>query len=315
MSDDTLKAIFDLEAKKLDDRIDLDGNTRLIIAAYKGRRDHVRAYISRGANIDKQNDLGTTAAIAVAYYGHLGIAEDLVAAKANLDLQGCGDNKITATMDAIITGHDDIALLYINAGADQSLRSALTFSGDRGGKDSLYFSARFVRERVLEKLIDMKVKDGTLVESSDALNGAIVWNEDAKKIQSVVTRLVAAGIDAGDGHCKDGILNNTYALQCARRRAKSGMEGWNEIVEIVEKARFDQGYQDAPDLPAYDDQGQFDDIEKKSLTFDEQCRNASLREVYDRTAPSIRRIEQELDDHLIDSLYNSIKRADESPSP
>lgn len=60
-----------------------DGNTLLMLAAYAGHTDIVRALVERGASVDKQNDRGQTPLAGAVFKKYDEVVDALVAAGAD----------------------------------------------------------------------------------------------------------------------------------------------------------------------------------------------------------------------------------------
>ncbi|EWT00272.1 ankyrin [Intrasporangium oryzae NRRL B-24470] len=67
------------------DAADHDGNTLLMLAAYRGNAETVDALIARGADVDLRNSRDQSALAGALFKGEEGIVRRLVAAGADLD--------------------------------------------------------------------------------------------------------------------------------------------------------------------------------------------------------------------------------------
>jgi hypothetical protein len=68
------------------DLTDAKGNTLLMLAAYHGHPETVRALARRGADVDARNDRGQTPMAAAVFKGYTQVVQVLVAAGADPDL-------------------------------------------------------------------------------------------------------------------------------------------------------------------------------------------------------------------------------------
>lgn len=94
---------------------DAEGRTLLMHAS---KPELVTYLISQGADVDATDPRGETALIYAARHGHLELARQLVAAKADLEVRS-QFTRLTALEEAIFTGRADIAALLREAGAKE----------------------------------------------------------------------------------------------------------------------------------------------------------------------------------------------------
>lgn len=67
------------------DTADADGNTLLMLAAYRGRLDTVEALLARGADVDRRNDRDQSIVAGALFKGEDAVVRRLVASGADLD--------------------------------------------------------------------------------------------------------------------------------------------------------------------------------------------------------------------------------------
>lgn len=67
------------------DAADADGNTLLMLAAYRGRLDTVEALLARGADVDRRNDRDQSILAGALFKGEDAVVRRLVASGADLD--------------------------------------------------------------------------------------------------------------------------------------------------------------------------------------------------------------------------------------
>ena len=92
----------------------------LMIAAWEGKIELMRLFISRGADINRMNGNGETAIILAAWRGHLEAVKWLVERGARINAP---DRKWSALHYAVFSGHGAVADYLIEQGADINARS------------------------------------------------------------------------------------------------------------------------------------------------------------------------------------------------
>lgn len=97
-----------------------NGDTALMVAAYKGNREAVAALLDKGA---EPNRPGWTALHYAASVGNVEIVRMLLEKSAYIDAEA--PNKTTPLMMAARGGHTDTMKLLVEEGADVSLRNTL----------------------------------------------------------------------------------------------------------------------------------------------------------------------------------------------
>ncbi|VTS07478.1 ankyrin repeat domain-containing protein [Tuwongella immobilis] len=100
------------------------GDTLLIVAAYQGQASAVEWLLKQpGIEIDRRNRMGLTALTAATFKGEVGIAKQLLAAKADVNLaNGTGQ---TALMFAALAGRTEMVKLLLDSGAQAGARDRL----------------------------------------------------------------------------------------------------------------------------------------------------------------------------------------------
>lgn len=112
-----------------------NGDTALMIAAYKGNRRAIDALLDKGAEVNKP---GWTALHYAAYIGDNEIVKRLLGHSAYIDAQS--PNKTTPLMMAAWAGHAGTTRLLLDAGADASLKNergmtAIDFAMEHNHRD------------------------------------------------------------------------------------------------------------------------------------------------------------------------------------
>ena len=92
-----------------------------MVASRCGQKAVCKLLITRGCNLDMQNDIGITALIFASVNGFEAVCECLITNGCNLDIQD-GDAR-TALMWASYHGHIPVVISLIKAGCDYSLRT------------------------------------------------------------------------------------------------------------------------------------------------------------------------------------------------
>ncbi len=104
----------------IDKKVDIHGNTALIIAADDGKIEEVVSLIGRGANVNARNKYGNTVLICAAEKGHIDIVKLLIAFGANINAEG--NRGKTALMEAASYCRIEVVKLLITLGANVNAR-------------------------------------------------------------------------------------------------------------------------------------------------------------------------------------------------
>lgn len=101
-------------------------NKVLMALVLKGQRDQVKQMISRGVEINSQNEEGKTALMIAIENGHNDIAKDLISYGADVNKQD--GNGVTALIFAAKGGHDELTGILLSKGTniDQQNNSGMT---------------------------------------------------------------------------------------------------------------------------------------------------------------------------------------------
>ncbi len=128
-----------------ENRVDSDSEgLDLILAARYGHENVVRILLDRGAAIDRQDELGNSALIAVAAEPHTAILKLLL--KRGADVHLTTNDGTTALMNAAASGHLKHVKLLLRAGADLERRN-------RKGETALVYAIKFGQTAVLDYLL------------------------------------------------------------------------------------------------------------------------------------------------------------------
>lgn len=127
-----------------------NGDAPLVIAAYKGYADIVRALLAAGADIRAVDPgMKATALHAAAYAGRTEAAKVLIEYGIDIDAQG-PYNGYTALHDAVWQNNIDTARVIIDGGADLTIRS-------NEGQTPLDF-AKSRRHNEIAQMIEAKLR-------------------------------------------------------------------------------------------------------------------------------------------------------------
>jgi ankyrin repeat protein len=124
-----------------------DGESALMLAAFKGYEDLVAALIARGADVNKT---GWTPLHYAATNGHIGVIKQLLEASAYIDAES--PNGSTPLMMAAQYGSLDTVKLLLDEGADPTLKNqlgltAIDFARRVGREDAAAQISRAIRAR------------------------------------------------------------------------------------------------------------------------------------------------------------------------
>ena len=98
-----------------------EAETQAVVAlamdlAREGQGDELREFVERGLPVDVQDGEGNTLLMLAAYRGHLNTVRTLIELGANVDLRNGRDQ--TPIAGALFKGEDDIVRELMRAGAD-----------------------------------------------------------------------------------------------------------------------------------------------------------------------------------------------------
>jgi len=128
----------------LDIQTDL-GSTALIIASWKGHTEIVKLLVEKGASLDIQNVYGETALIIASKKGYTETVKLLVEKGANLDIQD--KNDYTALVMASFNGHTEIVKLLVEKGANLDIQ-------DKKGNTSLIIASYKPHTEIVRLLLE-----------------------------------------------------------------------------------------------------------------------------------------------------------------
>lgn len=191
----------------------------LIEAAANGDREAVARLLDQGANVDATDATGRTALVAAAYGNHVTVAEALIEAGADVNVQDVSQQ--SAFLIATSEVGDDPRLLELT----------LASSADVDAKDS-YDGTGLIRaaDRGFTRIVGRLLETGIDLDHVNrlgwtALLEAVVLGSGDPAHTQVVRLLVEAGADTGIGD-REGVT----ALEHARDRGQAA------IVAILEAA-------------------------------------------------------------------------------
>jgi len=192
----------------------------LIEAAAAGDRDAVVRLLDEGASVAAKDATGRTALVAAAYGNHVAVAEALIEARADVNVQD--ESRQSAFLIATSEVGDDPRLLELTlrSGADIDAKDSYNGTGLIRAADRGYL--RIVR-RLLET--DIEVDHVNRLGWTALLEAVILGGGDAAHTEVVRALVGAGGADVG---IADG--NGTTALGHARNY------GYEEMVEILAAA-------------------------------------------------------------------------------
>lgn len=131
--------------------LEANGDAPLVMAAYLGHAEIVRALLEAGADVTAVDpEMKATALHAAAYAGRTEAARLLIQYKVDINKQG-PRNGYTALHDAIWQGHTDTASVIIDAGANLGLKN-------HEGQTPLDFARARKRREIVALLEQKRVK-------------------------------------------------------------------------------------------------------------------------------------------------------------
>ena len=191
----------------------------LIEAAAAGDRTAVDRLLGEGARVDSTDASGRTALVAAAYGNHVQIAEALVEAGADVNVQDVTQQSAYLIATSEIGDDPRLLELTLANGADVDAKDSYNGTGLIRAADRGYTT---IVRRLLETKID--VDHVNRLGWTALLEAVILGGGDAAHVE-VVRLLVDAGVDT---EIADG--NGVTALAHARN------EGYGKMVEILEGA-------------------------------------------------------------------------------
>jgi ankyrin repeat protein len=119
---ETLGVLLEAEARVRARNPKWKGATALWFAARSsGQGEAVRVLIEAGADPNTANEVGETALMGAAFWGHLGAVQTLLEAGAEVDVKS--DDGITAILQAASRGSSNVVRALLEAGADPEARN------------------------------------------------------------------------------------------------------------------------------------------------------------------------------------------------
>ncbi len=199
-----------------------DEGLGLILAARYGHENVVRILLNQGVDIDQQDDLGSTALIAVAGTPHTPILKLLLERGASLE--PVTNDGTTALMNAAAMGRLDHVRMLLQAGAELDRRN-------EEGETALVYAIRFGQADVVDYLLEQGADPRLYSKEEVAALG---------RMTPLMYAAEYAGVLDGDPviirsllkHGADPTLargNGETALSIARRK------GYSEIAGILER--------------------------------------------------------------------------------
>ncbi|CAK9051210.1 unnamed protein product [Durusdinium trenchii] len=223
---------------------DQDGSTALMIAAHNRHLEVVRVLLEAGADKNAARQDGATALFAAAFSGQLEVVRMLIEAAA--DKNAATAEGGTALMTAAFHGHFEVAQLLLDAGADKN-------AAMQDGSTALMFAAGSGHLEVVQVLLDAGA-DKNAAKRSGAItcvfgdfNGdlrkAWLWDKNEARRYYAVTALMLA---AGYGHSnvvrvliEAGADKNAAVQDGATALMLAAVNGYLEVVRVLLDAGAD----------------------------------------------------------------------------
>lgn len=150
--------------------------TGLMIAAWEGKIDLMRLFISRGADIDKLNANGESALALAAWRGQMAAVKWLIERGARIN---AGDRQWSALHYAVFAGHGEVADYLMEQGANINARST---NGSSVLMMAVYEGHPELARKLLEKGADRTPKN-------DWGDGALEWAMRQNRLE--IARMVS----------------------------------------------------------------------------------------------------------------------------
>ena len=147
----------DAEGSQALEEEELQGETALVAAAWRGQTRCLELLLAAGADADKVNWTGSTPLISAACYGHLACVERLLEAGADKDAQNADGS--TALRCAAYNGNEAVVEVLLAAGCSVDLPT-------NDGMTPLMFAARFNHAGTVKILLEAGA-DKTLVDRNE----------------------------------------------------------------------------------------------------------------------------------------------------
>jgi uncharacterized protein len=160
--------------------IDPVGDPALVVAARAGYDASLTALLKGGAKVDAVTRFGDSAIMIAALGGRASIVKKLIAAGSNVNRPGW-----TPLIYASTEGHDDVAVLLLDAGADVN-------AGAPNGTTALMMAARNGHEKTVDLLL---ARGADANRRNDTGATALFWADRAGLTQ-IATALKRAGATA-----------------------------------------------------------------------------------------------------------------------
>ena len=164
----------------LNDTVENNDNSALIISSSHGHTDLVKELLKAGANINYINNDGDTALAIASLKGHREIVEELL--KAGTNVNHANDNGDTALTLASWKGHGKIVKELLEAGANVN-------HVDNNGESSLITVSREGYEEIVKELLEAGAKVNHANNNKDTALTLASW----KGHKEIVKELLKAG--------------------------------------------------------------------------------------------------------------------------
>ncbi|WP_348772820.1 ankyrin repeat domain-containing protein [Aquimarina sp. MMG016] len=129
---ETIKTILDNNPNLVSSK-DTRGSTPLLLAAYYGLEDVVKAILKYNPDINAKDGMGNTALMGVCFKGHYTIAKILIDAGADVNQKN--NNNATALIYAATFSQKEIIILLLENAADINIRDNRGYTAEMHAKD------------------------------------------------------------------------------------------------------------------------------------------------------------------------------------
>ncbi|MGA2142634.1 MAG: ankyrin repeat domain-containing protein [Brevinematales bacterium] len=206
--------------------LNANGSTALMIAAFYGKTEAVKLLIASGADVNIADINGDTALISAAYYGKTEAVSELIGAKALVNVSD--KNGDTALILAAYAGQADAVKALLDAGANVN-------AADKNGDTALMLSSYNGNTGIAGELISHKAVINSANKDGDT---ALFFAGDNGKIETVKALLDA---DA-DTRIMDNAGNTAMTAAAAY--------GQTDVVNLLKEARSHTAPVKAAEQPA-----------------------------------------------------------------